>query len=43
LGNAGHKIMTLINKSSIPAELVLDLRHEDENPEAPDGIDCLDI
>jgi len=35
--------MTLTNNSPIPVEMVLDLRGEDENPQAPTGIDCLDI
>jgi hypothetical protein len=35
--------MTLTNNSSIPVEMVLDLRGEEENHQAPIGIDCLDI
>lgn len=35
--------MTLVNNSNIPADLVLDLRHFDENPDAPEGIDCIDL
>lgn len=33
--------MTIANNSPIDAELVLDLRNEADNPDAPDGIDCL--
>jgi hypothetical protein len=33
--------MTLINNSAIMAELILDMRPENENPDAPDGIECL--
>jgi hypothetical protein len=43
LGNAGVLPMTLTNNATISAELVLDLRREDENPEAPEGVDCLDF
>ncbi|EAR97253.2 flagellar associated protein (macronuclear) [Tetrahymena thermophila SB210] len=43
LGNQGEKEMNLVNESAIEAYLVLDLRTEDENPDAPDGIDCLTI
>ena len=32
-----------MNQSSIPIELILDLRADDENPDAPDGIECLDV
>jgi hypothetical protein len=35
--------MTLKNNSTIPVDLVLDLRLPEENPDAPDGIDCIDI
>ena len=35
--------MTVVNNSSISADLVLDLRTEEENPLAPDGIECLEI
>jgi hypothetical protein len=35
--------MTVTNKSKIPADLILDLRTDDENPNAPDGIECLEI
>ena len=35
--------MTLINNSSISAELILDMRSEEENPDCPDGIECLNI
>lgn len=35
--------MTLLNQSKIPAELLLDMRTEEENPECPDGIGCLTI
>jgi len=31
------------NHSLIPAELILDLRNDDENPNAPDGIECIEI
>lgn len=30
--------MSLVNKSDIPAELILDMRTEEENPDCPDGI-----
>lgn len=43
LGNAATLKMTLTNQSSIKAEMVLDLRLPDENPSAPDGIECLDV
>lgn len=43
IDNAGHLEMTLINKSEIPAELILDMRTEEENPDCPDGIGCLQI
>lgn len=43
LGNASQLRLTLVNSSEIPAELILDLRTQDENPDAPDGIDCLDV
>lgn len=33
--------MSLINNSAIMAELILDMRPENENPDAPDGIECL--
>ena len=35
--------MTMVNNSTIPVDLVLDLRHQSENPKAPDGIDCLEV
>ena len=35
--------MHLINNSPIPVELLLDLRTEDENPDAPDGLECFDV
>ena len=35
--------MTIINNSSIKADLILDMRTEVENPDAPDGIECLQI
>ncbi len=35
--------MTVTNKSLIPAELILDLRSDDENPNAPDGIECIEV
>lgn len=41
--NSGTLKMTITNKSSISAELVLDLRTDEENPDAPDGIDCLKV
>ncbi|KAL4497051.1 hypothetical protein ABPG72_002207 [Tetrahymena utriculariae] len=41
--NAGHLEMSLINRSEIPAELILDMRTEEENPDCPDGIGCLQI
>ena len=33
----------MINKSSIPVHLLLDLRREDENPNAVDGVECLEV
>lgn len=39
--NSGHLEMTILNRSEIPAELILDMRTEEENPECPDGIGCL--
>jgi hypothetical protein len=41
LGNSITLKMTVINNSSIPADLILDLRTDIENP--PDGLDCLDV
>lgn len=35
--------MTLVNESAIPACLVLDLRGEDETPDAQKGVECLSI
>lgn len=35
--------MTLENLSDIPADLILDMRTENEAPECPDGIGCLAI
>ena len=35
--------MTLVNNSAIAADLILDLRSEGENPDAPDGIECLEV
>lgn len=35
--------MHLVNKSQIPADLVLDLRSEEENKDAIEGIDCLEM
>lgn len=35
--------MTLVNNSTIPVEMLLDLREEDENPNALLGIECLDM
>ena len=35
--------MTLVNNSATPVEMILDLREEDENPNAPIGIECLDL
>lgn len=43
LGNAVSLSMHLANRSLIPAELVLDLRGSDENPNAIEGIDCLEM
>lgn len=43
LGNEGSLRMLLVNHSLIGAELILDLRPEKDNPDAPDGIDCLQI
>lgn len=43
LGNSITLKMTVVNNSLIPADLVLDLRTEEENPQAPDGIECLEI
>lgn len=43
LGNSGTLEMTLVNTSAIPAELILDMRAENENPDCPDGIECLAV
>lgn len=43
LGNSITLKMTLVNNSTIAADLILDLRSEGENPEAPDGIECLEV
>jgi hypothetical protein len=43
LGNSIPLKMTVVNNSSISTDLVLDLRTEEENASAPDGIECLDI
>lgn len=43
LGNSITLKMTVVNNSSISADLVLDLRSEEENPQAQDGIECLEI
>lgn len=43
LGNSITLKMTISNNSIIPAELVLDMRTDEENPSAPFGIDCLEI
>lgn len=43
LGNSGVLPMTIVNFSNIDAELLIDLRGEDLNPDCPDGIDCLTI
>lgn len=43
LGNSSDLEMSLINESAIEAYLVLDLRSEEDNSEAPDGIDCLSV
>jgi hypothetical protein len=43
LGNSIILKMTVVNSSLIPADLVLDLRNDDENEYAPDGIECLEI
>lgn len=43
LGNSGVLPMTIQNLSNIDAELMLDMRGEDQNPDCPDGIDCLAI
>jgi len=39
LGNEGSLKMTLVNNSSISAELLLNL--DKDSPEAPNGIECL--
>jgi hypothetical protein len=41
LGNEGSLKMTIQNNSQIGAELILDLRGEKDNPDAPDGIECI--
>ncbi|KAL4498636.1 hypothetical protein ABPG72_019754 [Tetrahymena utriculariae] len=46
LGNPGQLEMHLTNNSSITAELVLDLRYDEEKDgmdEEKDGLDCLDV
>lgn len=43
LGNCGLLEMTMVNNSSIDAEMILDMRTEEENPDCPDGIECLSI
>lgn len=43
LGNCGILDMNIINTSNIDAELLLDMRTEDENPDCPDGIECLSV
>ena len=43
LGNSTILLMSVVNKSQISAELVLDMRGDNENPTAPDGIECLDV
>ncbi len=35
--------MSIVNNSIVPAELVLDMRTYEENPDAPDGIQYLTI
>ncbi|CAD8092149.1 unnamed protein product [Paramecium primaurelia] len=41
LGNEGSLKMTLVNNSSISAELLLNL--DKDSPEAPNGIECLQV
>ena len=43
MSKAGVLNLTLKNESPITVDLVLDLRTEDDNPDAPDGIECLDV
>ena len=35
--------LTVLNSSPIVAEMILDLRHIDENPPAQNGVECLEI
>lgn len=41
LGNQTPLPLTIVNKSEVEAELLFDLRGEDLNPEASEGVDCL--
>jgi hypothetical protein len=43
LGNSNILTMNVVNRSSISADLVLDMRGDDDNPSAPDGIECLEV
>ena len=43
IGNSGSLKMTLKNDSSIPVDLVLDMRTDEEIENAQQGIECLDI
>ena len=35
--------MTIVNNSTIEVELEFDLRHENENPEMQEGVQCLQV
>lgn len=43
LGNSSSLIMTIVNTSSIPATLRLDLREREDPSKEQEGIECLDI
>jgi len=43
LGNSSDLELNLVNDSQINANLVLDLRGDNENFSAPDGVDCLNV
>lgn len=43
LGNQGSLPLTLVNCSGIDAEVIFDLRGEELNPSAADGVQCLEL
>ncbi|CAD8106047.1 unnamed protein product [Paramecium primaurelia] len=43
LGTSNSIPLTFINSSPVTVELILDLRTQNDNPRAPDGIECLEI